>query len=92
MKPSVDVPTRLREVLEKNRTLNAAVDLTIDDFSTWASQHTNLTFFPEYTDHGPAHLSAVLETTASELIPCEAIALLTPDDVAAYTVAVLLHD
>jgi molecular chaperone HtpG len=50
-----------------------------------------LPFFPEYTDHRLTHVQGVLDSCCQLLTP-EALAVLTPEDIAVLCVGVLLHD
>jgi len=54
-------------------------------------QWSSLPFFPEYTDHGPKHLSDVLSTSC-DLIGTDAWSVLTPADAAGIIVSTLFHD
>jgi molecular chaperone HtpG len=53
--------------------------------------NSGLFFFPEYTDHGPAHIRNVL-TTATALLSKKAWAIITSNDAAVLAVSALLHD
>jgi molecular chaperone HtpG len=86
----ITIPTRLEDTLRKDRALHAWIEESVTTFELilrWSS----LPFFPEYTDHGEQHLSDVLKT-ANALIRESSWALLSPRDVAALVLAVLLHD
>jgi len=84
------IPTRLGYVLERDQELDGAVKLAISNFEPWI-KHSNLPFFPEYTDHGIDHIEGVLKTT-SALIRDEAWEVITPSDAAVLVISVLLHD
>ena len=84
------LPPRLASKLDNDPRLSAAVRQSIENFRPWIAQ-PRPTFFPEYTDHGPEHLSSVL-STASSLIPDPAWRVVTPSDAAILALAVLLHD
>ena len=86
----MQLPHRLDEILKTDRKLHAAVTLSIEEFWPWIKAN-KLPFFPDYTDHGPDHLQAVLNTAAS-LIRDEAFPYLSAPDVAALVLSVLLHD
>jgi molecular chaperone HtpG len=90
MSVSIRYPSRFAKKLRANHELSVAVDETISDFSAWLSD-SKVTFFPDYTDHGPDHISAVL-TTASELISRPAWGVVSAADLAVLILAVLLHD
>jgi hypothetical protein len=66
------------------------VHLSLAAFAPWISDN-KLPFFPEFTDHGPRHISEVL-ATATSIITDRAWELLTGADAAALTLSVLLHD
>jgi molecular chaperone HtpG len=84
------VPARLGDLLAKDSSFESAVKKTVSDFDSWISLN-KLIFFPEYTDHGPAHISSVLATCVG-LMPDAAMHLLTPRDAGALIVAATLHD
>jgi molecular chaperone HtpG len=86
----IDLPNSLTKLLEKDLALDGAVKLVVsryDELLRWST----LPFFPEYTDHGPRHLSEVLQTL-SDLITPESWNLLTPKDAAVSILSVLFHD
>jgi molecular chaperone HtpG len=56
-----------------------------------STANSGLFFFPEYTDHGPAHIRNVL-TTAVALLSKKAWATLTSNDGAVLASSALLHD
>jgi len=87
---SIQYPAFLENKLSTNRELRSAVDGTVADFDHWLKD-SKLPFFPDYTDHGPEHLSQVL-ATASELLSEEASSLFTAGDAAVLILATLLHD
>jgi molecular chaperone HtpG len=84
------LPDRLARILERNQELDGLVKSAISRFEPWI-KHSQLPFFPEYTDHGLDHLERVI-ATASSLIRDEAWAVLTPADAAVTILSVLLHD
>jgi molecular chaperone HtpG len=84
------IPDRLANLLERHQELDGMVKTAISRFEPWIA-HSQLPFFPEYTDHGLDHLEQVL-ATASSLIRDEAWGVLTPADAAVTVVSVLLHD
>ena len=88
--PEIQIPDRFEIVLRRSQTMRAAVEATVSDFSAWLSD-SRVTFFPDYTDHGAAHVSAVL-ATAAELISDPAWDVVSPEDVAVLILAALLHD
>jgi len=86
----IELPSTLAILLAKESALEGLVKLIVskyDDILRWST----LPFFPEYTDHGPRHLSEVLQTF-SDLITPDSWVLLTPQDAAASVFSVLFHD
>src|SRR4051812_14860931 len=77
-------------MLAGDQVWQAAVLGSLASFENWISRD-DLFFFPEYTDHGPKHISAVLET-CGHLIAQNAWTALTTPDVGALVIATLLHD
>jgi hypothetical protein len=68
------------------------VNLAIDRCSSFYGDATRgLPFFPEFTDHGVTHVQGVLDVTAELLTP-KSRELVTAEDIAVLTIAVLLHD
>jgi molecular chaperone HtpG len=51
-----------------------------------------LPFFPNYTDHGARHITRLLDTIITKLIPEEVFSQLTAADAAVIACAALLHD
>lgn len=87
----ITIPQRLSELLGDSA-LADSVRLYVKKFDQWVSNHTTgLFFFPEYTDHGPQHMSSVL-AGAEALIQEEAWPLLTPEDAGILIIATILHD
>ena len=86
----LSLPSRLKELLEKDKGLNGFVLSSINNLSPWIKDNKTV-FFPEYTDHGQAHLNEVL-LSADSLISDESWSHLTPADSAGMITAVLLHD
>ena len=76
----MQIPKRLSYILERDQPLDGAVKYAISQFEPWI-KHSQLTFFPEYTDHGIEHIEAVLRT-ASGLIRDEAWEAITSPDAA----------
>lgn len=52
----------------------------------------SLEFFPEYTDHGPAHISAVMRSAWWLVAEKTRTACFTPQDAVALALSALLHD
>lgn len=86
----VAIPQRVENLLSSDSQLLGAVHLSLAAFAPWISDN-KLPFFPEFTDHGPRHISEVLATAAS-IITDRAWKVLTAADAAALTLSVLLHD
>jgi molecular chaperone HtpG len=83
-------PSRLKELLSRNSTLDAAVSGTFATIVLLIAVNS-LPFFPEYTDHGVDHLRKTLQT-ADALILEASRPYLTPADAAVLSIAVVLHD
>jgi molecular chaperone HtpG len=89
--PRIIVPSRLDDRLGQSA-LGHAVRLYVEQIERWVGDDTKgLFFFPEYTDHGPNHISSVLGA-AEALIHEKSWPLVTPEDAAVLIVATLLHD
>ncbi|HXK03426.1 MAG TPA: hypothetical protein VMS37_13560 [Verrucomicrobiae bacterium] len=86
----IGIPPQLDGILDGARELSAAVKKTVVDFDSWISR-SPLVFFPEYTDHGPAHITSVLNT-AEQLMTAESLEILTAEDAGALVIAAVLHD
>jgi molecular chaperone HtpG len=87
----IEVPPRLDQAVAACGYAHA-VRQAVQDFGAWfGDPAVALTFFPEYTDHGPRHVSAVL-TGAEWLVAEGAWAALTADDAAVLILATILHD
>ncbi len=87
----ITIPSKLDDRLGQD-TLSHAVRLYVKQFEGWVGDDTKgLFFFPEYTDHGPKHVSSVL-AAAEALIREESWPLLTTEDAAVLVLATLLHD
>jgi hypothetical protein len=87
---NIQIPTRLNELLAKNRARHGAVSLTLSFFEPWLVDN-KLPFFPESTDHGTTHISEVIK--AAEALICDsAWEVLTSEDAATLILAILLHE
>lgn len=86
----MNIPSRIAELLSRDVALHSAVLEAISTVSPWAQDNKTI-FFPEYTDHSLVHMSDVL-ASADSIISDESWPLLTPQDAAAITLSVLLHD
>ena len=84
------LPTKFEEILKNEQGLYGAVHSTLSTFETWLKQN-NLPFFPEYTDHSERHVEEVL-VAAQALIRDEAWDVISPEDVAVLSLAILVHD
>ncbi len=85
------LPPRLDGLLARGD-LAHAVRQAAHDFGTWfGDPATALYFFPEYTDHGPGHVSSVLAGT-DWLTHEDAWPLLAPEDAIVLILAAILHD
>jgi molecular chaperone HtpG len=84
------IPHRLAQLLSSDPRLNSAVHFAVNRVEDWMAK-SHLTFFPDWTDHGPKHIESVL-VTESSLISDEAWARVTPQDAAVLVVASLVHD
>src|SRR5215472_10146650 len=84
------LPTRFESKLKTDKLLYGSLLQTFSVFEH-ILQWSKLPFFPEYTDHGEAHLTSVLRT-ADALIPDDSRSHVSVPDAAVLTLAVLLHD
>src|SRR4051812_26440335 len=89
----ISIPIKISALLEKS-TFAPQAKLACQQFEPWLSAFgTSPPLFPEYTDHGPDHISAVL--AAAELLIPDAVwgeEVLTPDDAVLLVLSSLLHD
>lgn len=81
---------QVNTLLDKNLNLKTAIQHYANTLAAILEKN-DLPFFPYYTDHGIAHIEAVLQS-ASDLIPEEAWQVLTAEDAAVLIGATLLHD
>jgi molecular chaperone HtpG len=87
----IQLPERFNDRLSGSR-FAGAVNFAIDRCCDFYGDPTRgLRLFPEYTDHGVTHFQRVLDA-AAELLTLETESLLTVEDFAVLTIAVLLHD
>lgn len=84
------IPSLLEDRLRLDRALRSVVDDALTEFDDWL-RDSKVPFFPDYTDHGPAHLSGVL-ATATALITPGATLRFSAADAAVLILATLLHD
>ncbi len=86
----LDYPQLFSKKLEAHPKVRASVDSSLTVVAE-ILQVSKLPFFPDYTDHGPQHLTAVLEI-ADKLIADCAHSLFTSEDAAILIFSSLLHD
>jgi molecular chaperone HtpG len=86
----IKIPGKLAETLSHEQKLHGTVMLSLGEFEPWL-RLSGTPFFPEYTDHGPKHLTDTL-ATCSAIIRDEAWSVISPADMAVLILAVLLHD
>jgi len=84
------IPNKLKDILEKDQTLDGFVKLVITSFEPILKDN-KLFFFEEYTDHGIEHIEMVLKA-AEFLIPDDSYRYITPKEVATLIYAIVLHD
>lgn len=87
---AIPIPLQLNDLLEQNDRLNGSIHSVLALVVPWFEDN-KLVFFPEYTDHGPKHISEVL-TTAEALITDNAWGILNPEDAATLILGIILHD
>lgn len=88
MRGRIEIPARFERLLQESA-FQPAVAKTLETFSWLPSRALEL--FPDFTDHGPEHLTEVL-AVAEQLVAARSWVQLKPDDVAVFILAVLLHD
>jgi hypothetical protein len=86
----IALPAPLKEILQGDPELHASVLDALNTFGQWLDA-SNMPFFPEYTQHGSAHVTSVIET-AWLLLNDHAEATLKPVDAVILSLAALLHD
>lgn len=86
----ISIPPKFKKIIERDNALFGALLINNNNFSQWMSEN-RLEFFPEYTDHGIAHVNCVL-STAEEIISPMSFDVLTPNDIYVLCTAILLHD
>jgi len=84
------IPEAFAAILKGNAGLEGGVMLSFAEFEPWL-RLSGTPFFPEYTDHSPTHINDVM-TTSSAIIRDAAWEVITPADVTALLLAILLHD
>ncbi|WP_236197030.1 HD domain-containing protein [Pseudomonas glycinae] len=86
----ITLPEKFNSIINKNQRLSGSIKLLLSKFSEWLYEN-RLVFFPEYTDHGIAHVQSVFNT-AEKLITPDAFKLITPEDIYVLASSILLHD
>jgi histidine kinase/DNA gyrase B/HSP90-like ATPase len=86
----LQIPETFTKILQADDTLHGAVMLSFAEFEPWL-RLSGTPFFPEYTDHGPKHLTETI-ATAFAIVRDEAWPIVTPGDIAALVLSILLHD
>ena len=84
------IPNKLKEILEKDQTLDGLVKSVITSFEP-ILKNNKLFFFEEYTEHGIEHIEMVLKV-AEFLIPDDSFQHIKSKEVAILIFAVILHD
>jgi hypothetical protein len=87
---AIQIPHGIEELLRNDRALHAGVLLSFAEFAPWL-RSSGTPFFPEYTDHGPNHVTEVLESAVS-LASDDSHRIMTAGDAATLCLARLLHD
>jgi molecular chaperone HtpG len=86
---SISIPTPFTDKLKGTKPARL-VEEVLEAFSDFVGVN-NVVFFRQYTDHGPKHIEAVLETAAALMTP-ESHELMTAEDVCVLVIATVLHD
>jgi molecular chaperone HtpG len=86
----IEIPPRLENLLKSDARLHGGVISSIAEFEPWLRM-SNMPFFPEYTDHGPQHLTEVI-ATASSILSDSSWNVMTSSDAGMLILAILLHD
>ena len=87
---AINIPNRMEDILKKDSIIHSFTLASVSNLKPWLDANTTV-FFPEYTDHSFIHLNEVLATAAS-IITDESWDTITPEDVSAMIISVLLHD
>ena len=86
----IALPAPFEEILQRDPKLHSSVLDALNTFRQWLDA-SDMPFFPEYTEHGPAHVTSVIGT-AWLCLNDAAQAALRSVDVAVLSLAALLHD
>ncbi|MCK4391279.1 hypothetical protein KAX17_00045, partial [Candidatus Bipolaricaulota bacterium] len=84
------LPAPLKQILWGDPELHASVLDALNTFGQWLDA-SDMPFFPEYTEHGPAHVTSVIGTAWLCLNDAAQVTL-RPVDAAILSLAALLHD
>lgn len=86
----INLPKKFQNILKKDTVLFGLVYTALGEFGPWLERN-NVKFFTEYTEHSINHIEDIL-SEAENLVRKQSLKLFTPADVAALTLATLLHD
>lgn len=87
---AINIPDRMENILKRDSGIHSFTLASVTNLKPWLDANTTV-FFPEYTDHSFIHLNEVL-ATAESIITDESWDTITPEDVSAMVISVLLHD
>lgn len=87
---AINIPNMMEKILKKDSSIHSFTLASVSNLKPWLDANTTV-FFPEYTDHSFIHLNEVL-ATAESIITDESWDAITPEDVSAMIISVLLHD
>ncbi|QHV99295.1 HD domain-containing protein [Spirosoma endbachense] len=90
MNKRITIPKKLEMILNQSPDIEAIVKKTATDFAP-IFRDNKLYFFEDYTDHGIEHIENVL-SAAENIIVDNTFNIITPNDVSALILSVLLHD
>lgn len=86
----IKIPSKLKEILEKDTTLDSQVKGVISTFES-IFKDNKLFFFEEYTDHGIEHIEMVLKAVEF-LISDDSYCHISPKEITILILSVVLHD
>ncbi len=86
----INIPSKLKEILEKDTRLDSVVKGIIATFDP-IFKDNKLFFFDEYTDHGIEHIEMVLKAVEF-LVPDDSYCHITPKEIAILISSIVLHD
>lgn len=84
------IPDRFHALISSNRRYSEIVSAFAEDLELFLSSQPPA-FFPEYTEHGPQHISEVL-STAEALMRAEAWSSFSSSDAVVLVLGTILHD